>query len=264
MALHFCSFSSGSSGNCYLVRSETTALLVDVGISGRKIIDNLGKSLTRMEDLAAILITHEHSDHVKSLRTMTKKVPHIRTYANQGTWEQVQDLVKEEQRAVFETGTTFVIGDIKVKPFPICHDAVEPVGFSFYDGSKQISIVTDTGCLNNEIFEEIREADLLILEANHDVEMLRIGRYPWFLKQRILGEKGHLSNVDAASTICRLLAETKKYRHVLLAHLSRENNFPEMAYQTIKNLLEESDYFIDQNVCLNVIARDEMSALYTL
>ena len=264
MALHFRSFSSGSGGNCYLIKSEKTALLVDVGISGRRIFDNLEKAETRADDLAAVLITHEHMDHIKSLRTMTRKIPRVLAYANRGTWNHLREMVKEEQRAVFETGAAFAVGDILVKPFPICHDASEPVGFSFRAGGGQISLLTDTGCLNSAIFEEIKEADLLILEANHDVEMLKFGRYPWFLKRRILGESGHLSNADTAAVICRLLAETKKRRHILLAHLSKENNFPEMAYQTIKNALEESNYFIDENLCLQTIARDEMSALYTV
>lgn len=264
MNLHFCSFSSGSSGNCYLIKTESTAVLVDAGISGRKIMDGLEKTGTERELLTAVLVTHEHSDHVKSLKTLTKKNPQIKAYANRGTWPYISELVKEEQRALFETGEDFTLGDITVRPFSISHDAAEPVGFSFFGGEKQISILTDTGYLSEEIFAEIRQADLLVLEANHDVEMLRVGRYPWFLKQRILGKRGHLSNTDAAFAICRLIREQEKYRHVLLAHLSRENNFPEMAYQTIKNLLEEADYFIGQNVYLNVIARDELSAIYTL
>ena len=264
MALTFCSFSSGSSGNCYLVKSGETALLVDAGISGRRIIESLRESGTDPCDLDAVLITHEHSDHVRSLKTITKKLPGICAYANGGTWQSIGILVEDARRAVFETGKEFFINDVRIRPFPLSHDAAEPVGFSFYAEGKQISILTDTGCIEKEILDEIIEADLLVLEANHDVEMLRVGRYPWFLKQRILGEKGHLSNVDAADAICKILSEKEKYRHVLLAHLSRENNFPEMAYQTIKNLLEEKNYYIDTNICLNIIARDEMSALYTV
>jgi len=264
MALTFCSFSSGSSGNCYLVKSDNAAILIDAGISGRKIFESLKRMGTELRKLDAILITHEHSDHIRSLRTVNRKAPQIRTYANTGTWENIEGLVDERQRVVFETGRAFFINDIEVRPFPLSHDAAEPVGFSFRAAGKQISILTDTGCLNSGIFDEIAAADLLILEANHDVEMLKIGRYPMFLKQRILGEKGHLSNVDAAGAICRLLSEEKKKRRVLLAHLSKENNFPEMAYMTIKNLLEEKDFYIDSNVFLSIIARDEMSAVYTV
>ena len=264
MPFQFCSFSSGSSGNCYLVKTKETAILIDAGISGRKIFEHLDNTETPHEDVAAICVTHEHTDHIRSLQTMARRLPDVSVYANEGTWGHIAALVKEEQRTIFETGCDFTVGDITVKPFSISHDAEEPVGYSFSADGKQISILTDTGCLSDGVFEEIKEADLLILEANHDVEMLKIGRYPWFLKRRILGEKGHLSNIDAAAAICRLLGAAKKRRHILLAHLSRENNFPEMAYQTVKNTLEESDYFIDRNVCVSIIHRDEMSAVYTL
>ena len=264
MALTFCSFSSGSSGNCYLVKSDSAAILIDSGISVRKIFESLIQAETDPCRLNAVLITHEHSDHIKSLKAINRRVPQIRTYANKGTWKYIESLVGEEQRAVFETGMPFFINDIEIRSFPLSHDAEEPVGFSFRSGGKQISVLTDTGCLSQDIYEEIKDADLLILEANHDVEMLKIGRYPLFLKQRILGEKGHLSNVDAAGAILALLSEKKKFRHILLAHLSRENNFPEMAYQTVKNLLEEKDFYIGANVLLNIITRDEMSAIYTV
>ena len=264
MALTFCSFSSGSSGICYLVRSETAAILIDAGISGRKIFESLEQSDTDPCTLSAVLVTHEHADHIRSLKTLNRRAPHIRTYANGGTWKYIDSLVDERQRAVFETGGTFFINDIEVRSFPLSHDAEEPVGFSFRSGGKQISILTDTGSLSDGIYDEIGKADLLVLEANHDVEMLKIGRYPMFLKQRILGEKGHLSNTDAAGVILRLLSEKGNLRRVLLAHLSRENNFPEMAYQTVKNLLEEKSCYIGSTVSLNIIARDKMSEIFTV
>ena len=264
MTMTFCSFSSGSSGNCYLVKSDDTAILIDSGISGRKIFESLKKTGTSPGDLCAVLITHEHSDHIRSLKTLAGRIPQIRAYANGGTWKYIDAFVDERQRSVFETGKAFSINDIEVKPFPLSHDAEEPVGFSFYSGGRQISILTDTGLIDDGIYDEIKDADILVLEANHDVEMLKMGRYPWFLKQRILGSRGHLSNVDAAAAICKLISENGKSRQILLAHLSRENNFPEMAYQTIKNLLEENDYYINTHVRLNIIARDEISALYTV
>jgi len=264
MALTFCSFSSGSSGNCYLVQSEETVILVDAGISGRKIFNALEDVEVNPSEVNAVLITHEHADHIKSLKTLTKKMPQIKAHANFGTWESIEHLVPDYQREVFKTGETFQVNDIKVKSFLLSHDAKEPVGFSFFQNGKQISILTDTGTLSEEIHHEIKEADILVIEANHDIEMLRIGRYPWFLKQRILGKKGHLSNIDAADAICKILSEKKKYRHVLLAHLSKENNFPEMAYQTIKNLLEEKSHYIDSHVCLGIISGEKSSALYTV
>lgn len=264
MTLSFCSFSSGSSGNCYLIKSESTAILVDAGISGRRIFECLEKANTPKEQLAGILITHEHSDHIKSVKTLVKKIKGIRAYANEKTWSRLDSDICEDQREIFTTGDAFSIGDIKVKTFQVSHDAIDPVGYSFYLKDKQISIVTDTGCMNDEIIGEIINADILILEANHDVNMLRIGKYPWFLKQRILGKEGHLSNEAAGETIVRIISENNKERCVLLAHLSKENNFPEMAYQTVKNILEEADYFIGKQISINTIIRDEISLIYQI
>jgi len=264
MALSFCSFSSGSSGNCYLIRSGDTAILVDAGISVRRIFEGLDKTGTPKEQLAALLITHEHTDHTKSIRSVLKKVKNMKAYANAMTWARIGEQVCEEQKEIFETGESFLIGDIAVKTFRVFHDAAEPVGFTFSSGGKQISIVTDTGCICEEIISEIKEADILILEANHDVDMLRVGRYPWFLKQRILGKEGHLSNEAAGEILLRLLSENCKERHVLLAHLSKENNFPEMAYQTVKNILEEADFYIGKHLMLNTIDRDEVSLVYEI
>lgn len=263
MAFSFCSFSSGSSGNCYLVRSGNTALLVDVGISGKKIIEGLSATETPEEQVKGVLVTHEHIDHVKSLRVISKKLPEAKTYANAGTWTQIEENVPETQRETFITGEIFSVGDIQIKPFHISHDAAEPVGFSFFAEGKQISIVTDTGYITEEIFTEMKQADLLALEANHDENMLKVGRYPWNVKQRILGNEGHLSNVAAGNCLCRVLDECySKPRRVLLAHLSRENNFPEMAYQTIKNVLEESEHYLGKQLQLNTMMKDEISMIY--
>ena len=264
MTLSFCSFSSGSSGNCYLIKSENTAVLVDAGISGKKIFEGLAATETSREKLAALLITHEHSDHTKSIKTLLKKEKSLKAYANAMTWGQIDCQISDEQKKIFETGESFLIGDIQVRTFRVSHDAADPVGYTFFSGGKQISIVTDTGCMSEDIILEIKEADLLILEANHDVDMLKIGRYPWFLKQRVLGEEGHLSNTAAGETILRLLSENNKERQVLLAHLSKENNFPEMAYQTVKNILEEADYYIGKHILLTTIIRDEVSLVYEI
>lgn len=264
MTLSFCSFSSGSSGNCYLIKSESTAILVDAGISGKKIFEGLEKVTTPKEELAGILITHEHNDHTKSIKVLAKRVNSLKVYANMKTWNVLNTDICNDQKVTFETGDSFSIGDIVIKTFKVSHDAVDPVGFTFYSGGKQISIVTDTGCMNDEIIGEIIDADILVLEANHDVNMLKVGRYPWFLKQRILGKEGHLSNEAAGEAIVRILSENSKERFILLAHLSNENNFPEMAYQTVKNILEEADYFIGKHVKLNTIIRDEISLVYQI
>lgn len=262
MTLSFCSFSSGSSGNCYLVKSDTTAILVDAGISTKKILGGLSKVNMPSDEVMALLLTHEHSDHVKSLSTLIKKLNKVKAYANRKTWAAINQEVDPVKKSYFNTGEQFEIGDIRVTPFSVSHDAVDPVGYSFCKDGKQISIVTDTGCIEEELIGEIIQSDLLIIEANHDVDMLKIGRYPWFLKKRILGDKGHLSNESAGKVLLKLLGEKGKKRKILLAHLSNENNFPEMAYQTVKNILEEENYYIGKHVELSTIIKDEVSIMY--
>ena len=264
MGISFCSFSSGSSGNSYLIKSENTGILVDAGISGKKIIESLEKSDTSLEKVLGVVVTHEHIDHVKSLSVITKKLPNISAYANRKTWSIISQRVAPEKRREFVTGESFAIGDIGIKAFNISHDAIEPVGFSFFCDGKQISIVTDTGHITEEIYEEIIEADILVLESNHDIHMLKMCSYPWNVKQRILGKSGHLSNEDAGSLLCRLFGERNKRRQVLLAHLSKENNFPEMAFETIKNLLVEEDHFIGSNINIDLILKDQISKIYSL
>lgn len=264
MSISFCSFSSGSSGNSYLVKSQKTALLIDAGISGKKILEGLNCSGTLLEEVKGILVTHEHGDHIKSLNTITKKLPNAFAYANENTWSLIDHKILETKKKIFKTGEIFTIGDIKVKPFNISHDAIEPVGFSFYCENSQISIVTDTGHITEEIYDEIIDADILVLESNHDVNMLKMCRYPWSVKQRILGLEGHLSNEDAGGILCRLISNKTKERQVLLAHLSKENNFPEMALQTIINLLQEADFYIGKNINIEMILKDQISQVYSL
>ena len=175
MSFSFCSFSSGSNGNCHLVKTENTSLLIDAGISAKKTLAGLDASGTTKDSVEAILITHEHSDHIQGLRVLTKRLPEALVCANIGTWFHINKLVPESAQLLFETGKPFTVGDILIKPFNIFHDSREPVGYSFFHGDKQISIVTDTGCCNDEIIEEIQTADLLVLEANHDVHMLQMG-----------------------------------------------------------------------------------------
>lgn len=262
MALSFCSFSSGSSGNCYLIKSKETAVLVDTGISAKKISAGLKHTETEDARLSALLVTHEHIDHIRSLSTLMKQRKQLYAYANEKTWNAIGGSVEPKRRIVIENRQPFKIEDITVKAFEVSHDAADPVGYSFFSGGKQISIITDTGCITEDLIEELTEADILVLEANHDVNMLKIGRYPWFLKQRIMGSRGHLSNETAGRLLARLFNESNKERRILLAHLSKENNFPEMAVQTVKNILEEENYYIGRNIKLTAIIRDQISKVY--
>lgn len=262
MSLKFCSLASGSSGNCYIIKSEHTALLIDAGISGKKILQGLEDTGTPHEQVKALLITHEHIDHVKSVSVLAKKLPGIAVYANEATWEGIKKPVSPEQQRFFRTGEDFYIDDLMIRPFPIPHDAADPVGFSVYCEDKQISIVTDVGCVTEPIFEEIVDADLLLLEANHEKEILLMGRYPYQLKHRILGEKGHLSNVSAGECLCRLARTKKKSRQILLGHLSHENNDPAVAMLTVKNTLMEKSIIPGSELKLGIVTRDCMSYIY--
>lgn len=262
MTLQFCSFASGSSGNCYLIKNEHTAVLIDAGISGKKIFQGLEDAGVHKEDVSGILITHEHIDHVKSLPIVTKKLPNITAYANDSTWAAIQRPVENEKRASFHTGEDFYIEDFLIRPFPIPHDAAEPVGFSIYYNDRQISIVTDVGIITEDIFNEIIDADLLLLEANHEEEILLMGSYPYHLKRRILGEHGHLSNVSAGECLCRLVDANPKNRRILLGHLSRENNDPSVALLAVKNTLMEKNFFVGNELNIEVVHRDCCSNLF--
>lgn len=268
MTLSICSFSSGSSGNCYMVKDNETAILVDVGISGKKILEGLDKTNTAHSDVQGIFITHEHTDHIKSLRVIGKKLPQTKAFANEKTWKSIdlstEHLFTGERKCTFETGKMIALNSIKVKAFRLSHDAAEPVGYSFFKGDRQISIVTDTGCITEEIFSEISRADLVVLEANHEVRVLEMGRYPYYLKRRILGDKGHLSNELAAKCICRMVEEHPGKRKILLGHMSKENNTPDLAYMTIKNILAEQGIYPGGDLDFEVIHRDEASRLYSL
>lgn len=263
MKLQFCSLASGSSGNCYVVQTETTSLVIDAGISAKKIREGLER-LGAQDTFQGVLITHEHSDHVKGVSTVSRRFSQVGVYATEGTWNHMNHTVCSDQQRLVEANRNFFIGDLEVRPFSVSHDAASPVGYTVCCEDKQITILTDTGCFSEDMLNQAEDADLLVLEANHDVDMLRVSRYPWFLKQRILGAFGHLSNETAGKGLVELLNRSKKKRRVCLAHLSRENNFPEMAYQTVKNILEDADYYIGDQVEMEILRRDGISGMYEL
>ncbi|MDR1954174.1 MAG: MBL fold metallo-hydrolase [Clostridiales Family XIII bacterium] len=264
MTFNFCSFSSGSSGNCYLVKTETTAVLVDGGISAVQIISGLHRTRTATEDVRAILLTHEHSDHVSGVAAALKQLPRATVCANEGTLAKMRANIPEDRKSRFETGDAFRIGDIEVKTFGLSHDAADPVGYSLRHEGKTISIVTDTGVVTEDILSETVDADILVLEANHDVEMLRNGGYPPFLKKRIAGVRGHLSNAAAGQAILDMMAIERKARCVLLAHLSHRNNDPRLAEQTVANMLAEMDYHSGRDLYLKPILRNRLSRLFEI
>lgn len=260
----FCSLFSGSSGNALFIGTEKTKLLIDAGLSGKRILEALCSIGENPAELSAILISHEHIDHVRGAGILSRK-QNIPIYANESTWCSMEcglGPVKLENRVTFCTGKEFEIGDICIEPFSIPHDAAEPVGYSFFAQGKRITTATDIGHMNDDILSHIEGNDLLLLESNHDIEMLKMGPYPWHLKKRIMGDHGHLSNESCAEVIA-YLAE-KGGKRFILGHLSNENNFPELAYQTTLNALNEKKIAVGCDVTLEVASRDRVGSVKIL
>lgn len=254
-----CSLFSGSSGNCIFISHNDTALLIDAGVSGRRIEEALKSIGESFERIAGIFITHEHSDHISGAGILARryKVP---IYANEKTWAAMRPFMGKltpDCIRYINVGETVAVGDIEVKPFQIPHDAACPVGYNFFIHGKKVTIATDIGHMNKDLLGHLTKSDMILLESNHDIEMLKTGRYPWPLKQRILGEYGHLCN-DMAGEVVAYLAQngTKSF---LLGHLSKENNFPELAYQTVCNALKEKCINPQKDIYLEVALRDRVS-----
>ncbi|MCQ2565441.1 MAG: MBL fold metallo-hydrolase [Clostridia bacterium] len=267
MNLALCSLASGSSGNSYVIYSDEGSLLIDAGISAKQICEGLSKLGLSAEDLNAVLVTHEHSDHIKGLAVLSKKTKAC-LYGTEATLECIGDEVLFQKHPI-EAGESFMVADMEVRSFAVSHDAADPVGYSVSCSGSVISVVTDTGVVNGKILETMAESDILVLESNHDESILRVGRYPWFLKQRILGEKGHLSNDSAAKALAAVLKRERNEgrlgkRQVLLAHLSKENNFPEMALATMENILEEEGVATGNDVRVEVLSRSQISPIYSV
>jgi len=231
--LQVCSLASGSSGNAYLFCTKETTFLVDAGISWRRITRRLSE-LGRPR-INAALITHEHIDHVRALNQMNKEG--IPIYMSKGTLNACRSLYGDFQTRIIKAKENFRIGDAEVIPYSKCHDAIEPLNYAITHEGRTVSFMTDLGCLCRDAKEMISLSDAIFLESNHDIDMLKQGRYPALLKQRILGRFGHLANEDAA--LGTLENASPKLRHVFLSHLSECNNTPNLALATFKNIVKE-------------------------
>ena len=240
----FCSLYSGSSGNSIFVGSDQTKILVDAGLTGKSIISALENIGEDPRELNGILITHEHSDHVKGAGIMSRKFD-IPIYANEKTWiamERCLGNIKSHNIRLVEKD--FTIRDMEITSFRVPHDAVACRGYTIAHGGKKISIATDIGVFTEEIRRNIIESDLVLLESNHDIEMLKFGPYPYDLKRRVLSEVGHLSNIDAGKAALEILKQGSK--KIVLGHLSGTNNIPELAFKTVENIFLEEKLSIGQ------------------
>lgn len=242
--MRLCSIASGSSGNCIYVGSADTHFLVDAGISCKRMEQGLKKAELTGQDLTGIFITHEHTDHIQGLGVLARKYG-IPMYATKGTIQGI--LQGGKNLGAFDTGLfreiktdeALEIDDMTIYPFRISHDANEPCAYRFESGSSRAAVATDLGTFDPYIVENLKGLDAVLLEANHDVRMLQAGPYTYALKQRILSDSGHLSNDNSGLLLNKILHDGLK--HILLGHLSRENNMPELAYETVKFEINAAD-----------------------
>lgn len=247
MNLHI--LASGSTGNAIFLEIGSAKILIDAGISARRIEKGLRAVGIEPAALDAILVTHEHSDHVSGLPVFTRKFK-APVYARRRTWDAFQPTHHVEADYRRELGTRLDIGGVRIEPFAISHDAAEPVGYSFYYGDLKCVVATDMGCVSERVEQDIAFADVMVFESNHDVAMLRSGPYPEYLKKRILGTRGHLSNLETGRCLARM--GKKSGMHVFLAHLSQHNNCPDLALSTVEKVLEQQGTRLDQDIFLHL------------
>lgn len=256
--LKFCSLYSGSTGNSSLIQNDNTCILVDAGVSGTRVIEAINSIGLSIDKIDAILVTHEHTDHIKSIGTLSKKY-HIPVFANSETWKAMpgeSEKVPTDCKKTFSINNKFNIDSLEILPFSIPHDAANPCGFNIFGSNKKISIATDIGHMTEDILNNLKNSAFMLLESNYDPEVLKYSPYPYSLKRRIAGPNGHLANKEAGNTISKLIDSGLK--GVMLGHLSKENNFPELAHQTVLEELVSNNYK-ENSIDLHVASRNEPS-----
>ncbi len=262
--MKLCSIASGSSGNCIFAGSENTGILIDAGISGKRIEAGLNSIDRKTAEIDGIFVTHEHIDHIAGLGVLARRYG-IPIYTTEGTYQAVLQTksVGKMPEGLFRPVAPDVdvqVGDMTVRPFSISHDAADPVGYRLESGGSTAAVATDMGFYNDYITDHLKNLDALLLESNHDIRMLEVGSYPYRLKQRILGRRGHLSNEAAGQLLCEVLHDNLK--HIVLGHLSRENNYPSLAYETVCSEVTMGDNpWKSGDFHITVAKRDEPGAL---
>jgi phosphoribosyl 1,2-cyclic phosphodiesterase len=257
----FCPLYSGSSGNSIFIASSKAKILIDAGLPGKSIENALNEIGESCADLDGIFITHEHSDHIKGVGILSRKYD-VPIYANEQTWKSMSGLIgkiKEENIQIFNKHHICVKG-MDIFSFPIPHDAAAPMGYSVIADGKKACVATDLGHFTEEVRNAIIDGDVILLECNHDIEMLKFGPYPYPLKRRILSDIGHLSNEDCGRAIAGM--QTGKKKKFILGHLSKTNNQPDLAYQTVLNILNANKVDLDNEISIHMAKRD-MPSNYT-
>ena len=250
--LRFVILASGSSGNCTYVETDNQRILIDAGLSGKKIhelIKQIDRDLSKVD---AILVTHEHKYHIHGVGVLSRKY-NIPIYANRQTWlamEKQIGAIALDNRKYIEPEQMMSMGDIDVLSFNVSHDAAQPQFYAFQKGDKQFVMLTDTGYVSNRLKSQLRNASAYLIESNHEIEMLRYGQYPWSLKQRILSDKGHLSNEAGTNAMIEMIGDQTK--EIYLGHLSRDNNTKELAMSTMFNSMSAKDMRVNEDFTLHM------------
>lgn len=237
---------SGSSGNVTYVETPTQRFLVDAGLSGKKIEQLLQVIQKDPAQLNGIFVTHEHVDHIKGIGVLSRKY-NIPIYANEKTWQEIERIdgnIHSDLKFVFPANRTLTIGDVDIESYEVSHDAVHPQFYAFQRNNEKLVLLTDTGYVSERLRGQLANASVYLMESNHDVDLLRGGRYPWSTKQRILSDKGHLSNEDGALAVSDMIGD--KTKRIYLGHLSRENNIKSLAKQTCETILKQMDLGVNQ------------------
>lgn len=265
--LKFISFGSGSSGNCYYLSTATDALMIDIGVGLRTLKKHCRDYGISLSSVKHVLITHDHADHIKSVGSFSHDytLPIFATpKVHQGIDNNycVTRKVADSLKVMLEIGQEVQVGEFLVRPFAVPHDATENVGFEIQVEGVNFVIITDVGSITNDIKEAISRADYLVIEANHDEEMLNNGPYPAYLKERILSESGHLSNNACGHALAENMSE--RLKHVWLCHLSEENNHPELARKTVETILRSYGIIPGKDLELEVLRRTMPTGVYEL
>ena len=260
----FGSIASGSSGNCIFAGNGNTGILIDVGISKIRVEEGLYMNEISPKEISGILITHEHSDHISGLGVFLRKYKNVKVYSTKKTIDAILNYgkigkVDPENFIPIEKDKTFLIDDMEIKPFAISHDAVDPVGYRIsYEGSN-VAVATDMGIYTDYTIDNLKGLDSVVIEANHDINMLMVGPYPYDLKRRIASERGHLSNEACGKLVDNILHDN--INTVFLGHLSKENNYEELAYESVKNEINKSNSQYKAND-FNIRVAKRSSAMY--
>ncbi|PXW89776.1 phosphoribosyl 1,2-cyclic phosphodiesterase [Streptohalobacillus salinus] len=251
MTLSYSVLASGSTGNAFYIGTEKEKILVDAGLSGKQLERLLGEINVNPSELSRILVTHEHSDHIKGLGIFARRY-NLPIYANAKTWQAMDDKLGKltlDQKFTFNMEDVQSFNGMDVESFGVSHDAAEPMFYTFHHEGKKVSLVTDLGYVSDRIKKTVEDSDALVFEANHDVSMLQMGRYPWSVKRRILGDSGHVSNEDCAIALEDII--TDKTKRIYLAHLSKDNNMKDLARMAVEQHLLEKDFPINHGLTIH-------------